>query len=204
MVSGVAAADGRQFGLPRSDIDRRTGHHQLAHLGRKSCGIDQRQPASLAEPDEIDQPAEMIDEDVELGEIVVNAEKSHIGARRAPVGHEQPFNSGAAEGGNQTVPCGKIGHHGAMQRLRRAQQRRNAALGHGEVAQPDGVQLERDLAGRRAFRLLRGAVVIGIVRESQKMRRHRRRRFNRGRSGKRRPEKRRVWELTSGTLNHLL
>ena len=115
----------------------------------------------------------MIDEDVERGEIVIDAEESHIRARRAPVGHEQPFNSGVTEGGDKAVPCGKIGHHSAMQRLRRAQQRRNAALGHGKVAQPDGVQLEHDLAGRRTFRLLRGTVVIDIVGEPQKMRRHR-------------------------------
>ena len=115
----------------------------------------------------------MIDKDIERGEIVINAEKSHLRARRAPVGHEKASNSGATEGGNQAVPCGKIGHHSAMQRLRRAQKRRNTALGHGKVAQPDGVQLERNLAGRGGFRLLRDTVAIGTAREPQKMRRHR-------------------------------
>ena len=100
----------------------------------------------------------MIDKDVERGEIVVDAEKSHIRARRTPVGHEQPSNSGVSEGGNKAVPRGKIGDDGAMQRLRRAQERRNAAVGQRKVAQPDGIQLERNLAGRSAFGLLRGAV----------------------------------------------
>jgi len=42
--------------------NRRPGHHEFAYLGLGiSPGIDQRQPASLAEPDEIDQATKMID-----------------------------------------------------------------------------------------------------------------------------------------------
>ncbi len=121
----------------------------------------------------------MIDKDIEIGKIVVNSEKSHVGAGRAPIGHEQPFNSGTTEGGNETVPGGKVGNSGSMQRERRAQQGGNAALGRRKVTEPDCMQLERNLAWRGAFRLLRGAVAVGIARESQKMRRHGRCSFNR-------------------------
>jgi hypothetical protein len=36
-------------------------------------------------------------------------------------------------------------------------------LGDGEVAEPDSMQFQRDLAGRGAFRLLRGGVVVRIA-----------------------------------------
>ncbi len=115
----------------------------------------------------------MIDKDVEIGEVVVDPAKSHVGAGRAPVDHEQPFDSGITEGGNEAVPDGKIGHDGSMQRQRRAQQGRNAAVGQRIVAQPDGMQIERYPARRSAFRLLRGTVAGGINGNSQKMRRDR-------------------------------
>ena len=144
----------------------------------------------------------MIDEDIEIGKIVINSEKSHVGAGRAPIRHEQPFNSGAAEGGNETVPGGKVGDNGSMQRERRAQKRGDATLDHGKVTQPDRVQLKRGLAWRGAFRFRRGEVAIGI--RSQELRRDERRSFNRRCSSKRRPEQRRVGKLTSGMPMHFI
>jgi hypothetical protein len=52
-------------------------------------------------PYEIDQATNTIDEDIELGKIFVNSEKSHFSAGRAPIGHEQSFNSSTTEGGNE-------------------------------------------------------------------------------------------------------
>jgi hypothetical protein len=114
----------------------------------------------------------MIDKDIEFGKIFVNSEKSHVGAGRAPIGHEQLFNSGATEGGNETVSGGKVGNSGSMQRERWAQQGGNAALDHSKVTEPDCTQLQRNPAWRGAFRLLRSAGAIGIGRQSQKMRRY--------------------------------
>ena len=57
----------------------------------------------------------MIDQEIEIGKIVINSEKFHVSAGRAPIGHQQPINSGIAEGGNETVPGGKISNHGSMQ-----------------------------------------------------------------------------------------
>ena len=105
----------------------------------------------------------MIDEDIEIGKIVINSEKSHVGAGRAPIRHEQPLNSGAAEGGNETVPGGKVGDNGSMQRERRAQKRGDAALDHGKVTQPDRLQLKRSLTRRYAFRFWRGTVAIAKI-----------------------------------------
>src|ERR1700730_18086850 len=160
---GGRLGDGRQSGLPRSNINRRTGHNKLAYLGRESSGIDQGQPASLAKPDEINQAADTIDKDIEIGKIFVNSEKSHVSAGRAPIGHEQSFSSSTEEGGNETVSDCKVGNSGSMQRERCAQQGRNAALDHRKVTEPDCMQFERNLAWRGSFRLLRIAVATSIA-----------------------------------------
>ncbi|HMI12220.1 MAG TPA: hypothetical protein VK567_11595, partial [Bradyrhizobium sp.] len=118
---------------------------------------------------EINQATEMIDQDIEIGEIVINAEKSHLGAGRAPIDHEQSFNSGPTESGNKTVPGGKVGNSSSMQRERRAQEGGNAAFDHGKVTELDGMQFERNLARSGSFRLLPGVVAIGFARESQKL-----------------------------------
>ena len=104
----------------------------------------------------------MIDKDIEIGKIFVNSEKSHVSAGRAPIDHEQSFNSGITEGGNETVSGCKVGNSGSMQRERCAQQSGNAALYHRKITEPDCVQLDRNLAWRGSFRLLRSAVATSI------------------------------------------
>src|SRR5258705_8181100 len=105
----------------------------------------------------------MIDKDIEIGKIFINSEKSHFSAGRAPVGHEQSPNSSTTEGGNETLSGDKVGNSGSMQRERCAQQGRDAALGHRKVTEQDCMQLERNLAWRGSFRLLRGVVAISIA-----------------------------------------
>jgi hypothetical protein len=105
----------------------------------------------------------MIDKDIEIGKIFIDFEKSHFGAGRAPVGHEQSSNSSITEGGDETVSGGKIGNNGSMQRERGAEQGGDTALAHREVTQPDCPQLERNLAWRGSFRLLRGVVAVSIA-----------------------------------------
>ncbi len=72
----------------------------------------------MAKPYEINQAADTIDKDIEIGKIFVNSEKSHVGTSRTPIGHEQSFSSGTAEGGNETVSGCKVGNGGSMQRER--------------------------------------------------------------------------------------
>ncbi len=63
----------------------------------------------MAKPYEINQATNMIDQDIKIGKIFVNSEKPHVSAGRAPIGHEQSFNSSSTEGGNETVSGGKVG-----------------------------------------------------------------------------------------------
>src|SRR5207247_10408693 len=106
---------------------------------------------------------DMIDKDIEIGKIFINSEKSHFAAGRAPVGHEQSSNASITERGNETMSGGKIGNNGSMQRERCAQQGGDTALGHRQVTQADGLQLERNPAWRGSFRLVRGVVAISIA-----------------------------------------
>jgi hypothetical protein len=69
------------------------------------------------------------------------------------------------------VSGGKIGNRGSMQRERCAEQGGDVALGRRKITQPDCPHLERNLAWRGSFRLLRGVAAISIARESQKKRR---------------------------------
>src|SRR5258705_10434595 len=109
----------------------------------------------------------MIDKDIEIFKIFINSEKSHFGAGRAPVGHEQSSNSSITERGNETVSGGKVGNRGSMHRERRAEQGGDAALVHREGMQPDCLQFERNPAWRDAFPLLRGLAGVRIVRRAQ-------------------------------------
>ena len=151
---GSSLGDRGQCRLSRGDIDRGAGHGKLAYFTGKPSGVDQRQPAALAKPDQIDQAAKLIDKDIEIGKIVVDSEISHLRTGRAPIGHEQSFNSGTAKRGDETVSGGQVGDSGSMQRKRRTQQRWNAAVGYREVPQPNAAQLERNPVRRGAFRLL--------------------------------------------------
>jgi hypothetical protein len=38
---GSCLGDSRQWGMPRSNINRRAGHNKFAYLGRESASIDQ-------------------------------------------------------------------------------------------------------------------------------------------------------------------
>ena len=83
------AGEIRQGGRRSRDVDRRAGEHQLADLCRKSRCVHERHPASLAKANQINRGADMIDHDVEVGEIIVNAAETHLRGRGTPVGREQ-------------------------------------------------------------------------------------------------------------------
>jgi hypothetical protein len=145
----------------------------------------------------------MIDKHIERGQILVNAERPHVGAGRAPIGHEQPFNSSATKGLDEAVSRREVRHGRDMQRQRGAEQGRGAILGGRKVAEPHAVQFQRNLSRRGAFRLLCSAGIVGAGREFQQLRRHRRGGFNGRSSGERRPEERRVRELIAWIPIHL-
>jgi len=77
----------------------------------------------------------------------------------------------AFDGADQVDPAGALikGRGGAMQRERRTQQRCHAAFRRTEVAQPNGMQVQRHPGRRGAFRLLHMAARGGIARGSHEL-----------------------------------
>jgi hypothetical protein len=66
-----ARSEPRQAGSGSRDIDRRAGEDEFSHLAGKPSRIDERHPAALAEPDEIDRAVELVHRDVEIGQIAL-------------------------------------------------------------------------------------------------------------------------------------
>jgi len=62
----------------------------------------------------------MIDKDIEIGKTFINSEKSHFGAGRAPVGHQQSSDPSTTEGANETVSGYKVGNSAALDELANA------------------------------------------------------------------------------------
>jgi hypothetical protein len=134
-------------------IDRRGDQHQLAHLGGKARGIDQRHPAALAEPDQVDRRTQLVDRDIEIGEVAVDGKQPHVGGRGAPVGDEQAAAAIAPQCLDQAVAGRQVRDGGAMQGERRADQGRHALGRAREVAQLHGRHFQPDTVGRRPGKL---------------------------------------------------
>src|SRR6516225_4254443 len=98
----------RQHGGGGLGVDWSRSEHQFTNLARKPSSIDERHPAALAQTDQIDRRANLIDEHIEVGQIIVDPEKSHVGRGRVPVGGKQVRHAGVAERGNKAMPSGEI------------------------------------------------------------------------------------------------
>src|SRR5207244_10491092 len=85
-----ARREPRQAGLGSRDIDRRASEDEFSYLAGKPSRIDERHPAALAEPDEIDGAVELVHRDIEIGQIAVDWQEAHFGRRRAPIGDMDP------------------------------------------------------------------------------------------------------------------
>jgi hypothetical protein len=92
------------------------------NLVREARGIDQRQPAALAQADEVNLATEVVDQDVEIGKIAVDREEPHVWSGRAPVSDEQAPRTGGTQCLDKAVTGGKVGNRRAVQRIGRAHQ----------------------------------------------------------------------------------
>ena len=73
--------------VARIGVDRRPGKNQREFtFSGKGGAIIADYPAALAQTDEIDAAAEIVDRDDDFGEIIVDLEILHVVGRRFPVG----------------------------------------------------------------------------------------------------------------------
>src|SRR6516225_4520841 len=103
-----AVGERRQHGGRSLGVDWSCSEHQFTNLARKPCGIDERHPSALTQADQIDRRANLIDEHIEVGQVIVDPEKSHVVRGRVPVGDKQVRHAGLAERGNKAMPGGEI------------------------------------------------------------------------------------------------
>ena len=99
----------RKQGRRRVDVDGRGRENEPSHLVGKSRGVDHRHDAALAEPDQVDRTTDLVNRDVEVGEIVVDGQQAHIYGGGSPIGDEKPAAAVLCECLHQTVPRGEVG-----------------------------------------------------------------------------------------------
>jgi len=84
----------RQLGIACGDIDRRSCEDQLSDFDRKARCVDQGHPAALAQAKKIHATAQLIHQYVEIGEVIIDRQKAHVGTCRAPVRKENTPDAG--------------------------------------------------------------------------------------------------------------
>jgi hypothetical protein len=104
----------------------------------------------------------VIDRYIEIGEIVVDRQKPHFLARRTPVGDKNPTDPAVLQCPDHAVAGREIRHRRAMQRERRADERRHASIAYGEVPKLHGAQFEAQIMTRRPdWRVICNGFVVG-------------------------------------------
>jgi len=126
-----------------ANVDGGAGEHEPAHFLGKSRRIDQSQPAALAQTDKVDGRADLIDGNIQVGEVAVDREIPHGRRCRAPVGDEQPGHARLAQRLDDAVTRREIHDGRAVQRIGRANKRGLSAPRHRKTPQPHGGKLER-------------------------------------------------------------
>jgi len=72
----------------------------------------------------VDRRANLIDEHIEVGQVIVDPEKAHVRRGRLPVGNKQVRHAGITKRGNKAMACGEIAHRRTVQCKGRAHQAR--------------------------------------------------------------------------------
>ncbi len=106
----------------------------------KARGDHGRQPAALAKANKIDAPAEIVDHDHHVGEIVVDVEILLVVGRRFPFSQRHVVDAVGQERLNQTLALMIVGDHGGMVGVGSINQRRDS-LERAVVGQRHGSQV---------------------------------------------------------------
>src|SRR4029453_13351464 len=87
-MSGVSFARRDSIDSPAAMSMGAPESTSLVPFFRETCGINERQAAALAKPDKIGGSAELVDHDVEIGQIGVDREVPHLRRCRTPIRDE--------------------------------------------------------------------------------------------------------------------
>ena len=85
-------------------VDRRAGKHKASHLVGKAAREHGAHPAALAKADQVDSAAEIVDHDIDLGQVLVDVEIAHGIGGGLPVVTEHTLETGAKQGLDRLWP----------------------------------------------------------------------------------------------------
>ena len=105
----------------RHQVDWRTGKHEPPHLSSETCSVDQREPATLAQADQIHRRSDVIHGDIEITKIAVDRAQLCLGGRGFPLDEKEAGTSIGAQRFDQAVTRRQIGNSRVVQGERRAQ-----------------------------------------------------------------------------------
>src|SRR6516162_11894722 len=107
------------MGFSGARIEGRRGGDELLDLAREARSISRREPAALTNTYERYAAAEVVDGDVEIAEIGVDAVVAHLGGRRLPKGQREGTRAFFCQRLGKRVPFGKVGDRGIVGCVRR-------------------------------------------------------------------------------------
>ncbi len=104
----------------------------------------------MAEADEIHASAQIVDADIDLGEILIDLQVFHVGRRRFPIHEGELGDPVRRQCLNQALAIGIVGDDGGMTGIGRVDESRQAGrVDRRIVAQHHGAQVETGDVGRR-------------------------------------------------------
>ena len=110
----------RRDGRLRHQVNWRTGKHETPHLSSETRSVDQREPATLAQADQIHRWSDVIHGDIEITKMTVDRAQLRLCGRGFPLDEKETGTSIGAQRFDQAVPRGQIGD---SRRVRRKAQR---------------------------------------------------------------------------------
>jgi hypothetical protein len=128
-------------------INRSARQHDRLHLVREPRRRHRGHPAALAKADQIDAPAEIVDRDDQLGQVVVDLQTPHVGGRRFPVGQQHMAKPVCKQCFDQTLARLVVGDRRRVPCVGRIDKGGNPA-GRAVFAQEHGAQLEPQMVRR--------------------------------------------------------
>ena len=130
----------------RHQVDWRTGKHEPPHLSSETCSVDQREPATLAQADQIHRRSDVIHGDIEITKIAVDRAQLCLGGRGFPLDEKETGTSIAAQRFDQAVTRREIGNSCVVQGERRNDESRTSlAPRDRKIAHPHRVELARHM-----------------------------------------------------------
>ena len=135
----------------RTSTGVRTGTRSPGFLW-KSRGIGKHQPAALAQADEVNRRANIVDHDVEGSKLHVDGFELPLGCCGFPLKQKQPLTPFVAEQPEKAVPRRQIGKPGVMQRIRSDHEDGTTPVrSNREIANDQWLEFKNDLVRGRPF-----------------------------------------------------